>query len=141
MNLSNLIEFEARKILEDSSLLTDGLNTAFKKYVETEDSEFFRYFEVAVIFACKRREQKFDIEDFVLRSSEQQQILKSLNDEMKKFQSSNKQFKVQLENLSQKLNSLEINSAKNKKSNRKNNKCIIIWNINILTKNFILMKY
>ena len=106
-------------------MLADNLNATFKKYIETEDSEFFRYFEVAVIFACKRREQKFDIEDFVLRSSEQQHILKSLSEEMKKFQHSNKQFKSQLEYLSQKLNSLEINS-KSKKLNHKNNKCTII---------------
>ena len=60
-------------------------------------------FEIAVVFALKRKEQKqsLDLEDFILKNTQQQNLLKSLNEEMKKISSSNKHFKVQLENLSQ----------------------------------------
>lgn len=127
-NLKSLINEELKTQLENSTNFSDTLNMAFKNYIETDDAEFLKHFEVAVIFACKRREQKqyFDIEEFLVKNVEQQQILKTLNDEMKKFQSSNKKFQVQLENLSQKLNSLELDSNKCTKFSSRHKKCIII---------------
>ena len=84
-------------------------------------------FEIAVVFALKRKEQKqsLDLEDFILKNTQQQYLLKSLNEEMKKISSSNKHFKVQLENLSQKLNKLELNTKSNKDM-QINKRCIII---------------
>jgi hypothetical protein len=84
-------------------------------------------FEIAVVFALKRKEQKqsLDLEDFILKNTQQQNLLKSLNEEMKKISSSNKHFKVQLENLSQKLNKLELNTKCNKDM-QINKRCIII---------------
>ena len=84
-------------------------------------------FEIAVVFALKRKEQKqsLDLEDFILKNTQQQYLLKSLNEEMKKISSSNKHFKVQLENLSQKLNKLELNTKSNKDL-QINKRCIII---------------
>jgi dsDNA-specific endonuclease/ATPase MutS2 len=84
-------------------------------------------FEIAVVFALKRKEQKqsLDLEDFILKNTQQQYLLKTLNEEMKKISSSNKHFKVQLENLSQKLNKLELNTKSNKDM-QINKRCIII---------------
>lgn len=75
----------------------------------------------------KRKEQKqsLDLEDFILKNTQQQYLLKTLNEEMKKISSSNKHFKVQLENLSQKLNKLELNTKSNKDM-QINKRCIII---------------
>lgn len=130
-SLKELIKSEVQKQLELSSNFAESLNSSFRKYIETDDTEYLKHFEVAVIFACKRREQKqyVDLEDFMMKNFEQQKLLKQLSDEMKKFQQTNKQFKIQLESLSTKIENVEINvktKNKNKLLANRNNKCIII---------------
>lgn len=84
----------------------------FKKYIEREDKdEFLNNFEKAVVFIASRKDEQNNQENVSDKNSKLlacDELIKSVNEDIKKMKSADKHLKSQLDILEEKLNKIDM---------------------------------
>jgi len=133
-SLESVLKPSIEKYLDvNSAVYTENLNKTFKRFVESDKAEFLDNFETAVIFIMKRKEhnQSQLLDDICNKQNEHITLINHLSEELKKIKTTNKQFKIQIETIGDKLNALEMEKLANTNKfdtinkKKKNRRCII----------------
>lgn len=109
---------------------SNNLNLTFKKFIDSEENgEFLNNFETAVIFVIKRTQQGQiqNLEEINFKLLDHGEVIKALNEEVKKIKNSQKACKTQLDQVDEKLSELELqkNEFQFKIKNKRKNFCIL----------------
>lgn len=118
----DLGEDEIERRLKKDSYFSKLLNLTFKKFLETENSDVLNNFETAVVFIMRRKGliKNQGIDEFYVKTEEQDKLIGSLKNEIEMLKNKNKDLASRFKSMDERIERINIaNGGKSTKKKRK----------------------
>ena len=119
----DLEDDEIEKRLKKDSYFSKLLNLTFKKFLETENSDVLNNFETAVVFIMRRKGliKTQGIDEFDVKTQEQDKLISSLKNEIEILKNKNKDLASKYKSIDERIENINIaNGGKSIKKKKKN---------------------